>query len=206
MYGFDPGMLHLSKMIHEDIRLYPERGLNGLVSCQVQRAFFPNGLAMYVMGRTLWQKELSYEEFRDDYFHSAYGEEGNLAYEYFEGLRRFPGWGWLLKQAVDLPEVDPRSVQSQIDEATRVIEEFTPVARRNSGQANTSQAQSWKYLQVHLDMARQMLEMIGLKAGSQAEAAAQAWQGLKRFVCEKEMELQPVLDVWLFVNALEAGN
>ncbi len=41
MYAFDPGMLHLSKMIHEDIQLYPERGLNGLVSCQVQRCFLP---------------------------------------------------------------------------------------------------------------------------------------------------------------------
>jgi hypothetical protein len=205
IYGFDPGMLHLSRMIHEDIRLYPSLGLNGLVSCQVQRAFFPNGLAMYVMGRTLWQRELGYEELRSDYFRSAYGEEGGLVFEYFEALARFPGWGWLLKQPADLPEVDLASVQVQIDEAARVIEDFTPVARRNAGLANASQAQSWKYLLVHLEMARQMLEMVGLKVSGQTEAAAQAWQGLKRFVCEREMELQPVLDVWLFVNALESG-
>jgi hypothetical protein len=206
MYGFDPGMLYLSRMIHEDIRLYPSLGLNGLVSCQVQRAFFPNGLAMYVMGRTLWQRELGYEALRNDYFQSAYGEDCGLAYEYFEALAKFPGWGWLLKQAADLPVLDLVSVQSQIDEAVRVIEDFKPVARRNAGLANASQAQSWKYLEAHLEMGRQMLALVGLKMSGQTEAAAQAWQDLKRFVCEREIELQPVLDVWLFVNALEAGN
>ncbi len=51
-----------------------------------------------------------------------------------------------------------------------------------------------------------MLGIIELKVGGQAEAAAQEWQELKRYVCEREMELQRVLDVWLFVNALEAGQ
>ncbi len=206
MYGFDPGMLHLSQMIHEDIRLYPENGLNGLVSCQVQRAFFPNGLAMYVMGRTLWQKELSYEDIRDDYFRSAFGEEGNLACEYFEGLRRFPGWGWLLKQAADLPAVDPEGFKKALDEVSGVVERIGPVVARNLGLANASQAQSWKYLLAHLEMARRMLGIIELKVGGQADAAAQAWQELKSYVCEREMDLQRVLDVWLFVNALEQGQ
>ncbi len=86
---------------------------------------------MYVMGRTLWQTELSFEELVDDYFRSAFGEEGGLVRAYFEALAGFPGWGWLLKQPGDLPELEPDQVKAELDRVSGVVEGFKPVAGRN---------------------------------------------------------------------------
>ena len=54
-------------------------GLNGLISCQVQRAFLPTGFPVYLMGKLLWNDKLSFDEVAEDYFLNAFGQQGENA-------------------------------------------------------------------------------------------------------------------------------
>lgn len=46
----DPGQHEISNILYQDIVNLKKIGLNGFISCQVQRSFFPTGLAMTVLG------------------------------------------------------------------------------------------------------------------------------------------------------------
>ncbi len=47
----------LGQVMHEDMRDLKKLGLNGMVSCQVMRSFWPTGLAMAAMAETLWNAD-----------------------------------------------------------------------------------------------------------------------------------------------------
>ena len=63
----------IAKVLFEDIRSLKKIGLNGFLSCQIQRAFYPSGFAFYLMGRALTDGKASFEEIREDYYASAFG-------------------------------------------------------------------------------------------------------------------------------------
>jgi hypothetical protein len=52
--------------------------LNGMVSDQTQRSFFPTGFGMYVMAKTLWDETAEFETLATDYFRDDYGQDGDL--------------------------------------------------------------------------------------------------------------------------------
>ena len=93
----DPGYYKIARLISEDIKSLKSLGLNGLVTCQVQRAFFPTGLPFYLMGKLLWNDRLIFEEMAEDYFLSAFGYEGKKCYEY---LKTSPGFSPLFQEEI----------------------------------------------------------------------------------------------------------
>jgi hypothetical protein len=82
----DQGYYHVAKLISRDIKDLERIGLNGMLSCQVMRAAFPTGLPQYTMAKTLWNKNLSFEEIKDEYLSCAFGEKAAVVQEYFEKL------------------------------------------------------------------------------------------------------------------------
>ena len=75
-----------ARLIHEDVRLYRENGVNGIIEDGSQRAFFPNGLRFYTYARTLFDTSLSFEEIEEEYLSSAYGEDWRDFRDYLNRL------------------------------------------------------------------------------------------------------------------------
>ncbi|MCM8768773.1 MAG: DUF4838 domain-containing protein [Candidatus Omnitrophica bacterium] len=92
---------NLPEVIYRDMKDLKDLGLNGMLSCQSQRIFWPSGLPMVVMAKTLWNRQVQLEEIRNDYLKHAFGENnGKLVADYFQGL-----YGLLLKsKAADYSE------------------------------------------------------------------------------------------------------
>ena len=65
---FDTAGLELAKRIYEDIEVYRENDINGLIACGSLRSFFPNGFAYYVFARKQYDASLTYEEILEDYY------------------------------------------------------------------------------------------------------------------------------------------
>ena len=82
----DFGYYGVAKTLYEDIRNFESLGLNGLVSCQVQRAFLPTALGMQVMAQTLWDKELSFELETDCALRAEFGSDYALVRDYLKKL------------------------------------------------------------------------------------------------------------------------
>ena len=52
--------LGLARIVSQDMRDLRDLGLNGIISCQALRSFYPLGLAMNVMAETLWNRDVEY--------------------------------------------------------------------------------------------------------------------------------------------------
>ena len=75
------GGIILAKTIYNDAHALKALGLNGYVSCQLQRNFFPTGFPMYVMAAALSDGSRSYEDIKNEYFSAAFGKFGNEIYD-----------------------------------------------------------------------------------------------------------------------------
>jgi hypothetical protein len=194
----DPGYVSIAKVLHEDIRGLKDLGLDGLVSCQVQRAFFPTGLGMAVLGRTLWDRDLSFEEVSSDYFHAAFGEDGEVCLEYCRNLSD-------LFDATHLRNGDsdhgPSGAETY-EEVSETIESFRPTIQRNLTSPDPCHAASWRYLDAHADVCLHLAGALRQRTSGDEEGAGRAWEQTKRIVQEREMELHPALDVYEFTRTV----
>lgn len=84
-YG-DFGYMKIARTIYRDTHFLNRLHLNGYISCQELRAGFPHNFPNYVMGRSLFEPEKSYEELTEEYFSGLYGENWKEVMTYLELL------------------------------------------------------------------------------------------------------------------------
>lgn len=195
---FDPGHFAIAGVIHQDVRSLKEIGLNGLISCQVQRAFMPTGLPMAVMARTLWNQELSFEEIAEDYFLSAFGEDGDRCRELLAGMPN-------LLDELDIWSDRPPGIgiADKLERIARSARQLSRLVEKNKDLPNECQAQSWRYLGIYLEILLMLAQVLSNGVRGKKEEALALWQDLQGFVCEAEDEIQPVFDVFEFIETVE---
>lgn len=82
----DPGYYGFMQVMAEDIRRLPKMGMDGFVSCQVLRSYFPHGYPMYAHARLLWNPARNTDELAREYFAGAFGADGDQARQYVARL------------------------------------------------------------------------------------------------------------------------
>lgn len=194
----DPGYYKVAQLLHLDIRHLKEIGLNGFISCQVQRAFFPTGLGMYVMGRTLWNDMLEFEDIARDYFIHAFGPDGLECQKYLSGLSD-------LFDPTYLRGEKKQTREEAVDRFYRIpgyIDDFKEVIKRNLLLQDPCHAASWRYLKYHADISTFFAMTLQAKAAGDNTRAQSMWNSLQQYVQENEDALQPVFDVCLFIGSV----
>jgi hypothetical protein len=56
----DIGYEYCARNIFQDMRDLRDIGLNGMISCQIQRCYFPTALPLHMMAAALWNRECDY--------------------------------------------------------------------------------------------------------------------------------------------------
>jgi hypothetical protein len=194
----DPGYYNIADILHKDIQNLVNIGLNGFISCQTQRAFFPTGLGMYTMGKTLWNRDLDFDSIKEEYFSAAYGKDGSLVSEYLRKLSVL----FLTVRTMHEDNADRGKVEKGISEIKTAIADFAPVIDRNLAAEDKCIRDSWEYLKVHKEICSNMADIYRAALEGDKKKAAEIWDKTKRLVQEKEDELQTVLDVYLFIVTL----
>ncbi|MEM3426279.1 MAG: DUF4838 domain-containing protein [Thermoproteota archaeon] len=88
-YGFDFLKGDIGKILWQDLRDLDKIGLNGLLSCQTLRAFYPTGVNMKILAETLWNKNVSLEDVKKNYLQAAFGSSAEFVSEYLEKIYSF---------------------------------------------------------------------------------------------------------------------
>lgn len=195
----DPGYTQTAEIISQDMKGLRELGLNGLMSCQVQRAFLPTGLPMVTMGRTLWQACLDFDEIASDYFASAYGSDGWLVRVYLQKLTELFDPVYLRGEKPVLSD----EAASKLSKVARAIDGFRMIIARNLGNSNECRAKSWLYLSHHADLCLPLAAAYRERALGNAGPAREHWEKVTQIVRERENILHPVLDVYQFISTLD---
>lgn len=188
-YG-DAGYYEISRIISKDVKNLRNLGLNGLLSCQQQRTFFPTALPNYVMGRTLWNVEAEFEEVARDYFKYAFGEGWELVKEY-------------LMQVSDIFDMDYWQLESgglnqayseEVIKVCEVVDKFESVALAHQNHEHITENLSWKYILYHLEYTKLFAKALSAKAKGETEKANAYWSEFAHYINRHEDEMQRGFD------------
>jgi hypothetical protein len=194
----DPAHIRISEMLSKDVKALKDIGINGYVSCQVQRVFFPTALPMLAMGLTLWNRDTDFAAMVSDYCKSAYGPDGALVEAYLTKLSDLfdPPYmrgekGWVSEEAA-----------KNLVEIGKVIADFRPVIERNLGIDNKCWAKSWEYLKLHATFCELLAKAYEAVAKDDHEVSAAEWKKALAFTTENHDALQAVFDPFLFPGVM----
>jgi hypothetical protein len=191
----------LARVLHEDLQQLKGMGLDGIVSCQSFRVFYPSGLAMTALAEGLWDPAVAWEPFRERYLEDAFGEHASFADHYLtrvEGLLSTGDDHWRTRpfstaSAAELKEGEAFLLTS-IAEAEQRADNADPV-RRRSLEIIGHHARLLYYV------ARSYQQRL---RGDRAEANAELDQA-KDFLQHTEARFSPYIDVFLaLTNSVEA--
>lgn len=194
----DPGYMKIAKVIYEDIKNLKTIGLNGLISCQIQRVFFPTGFPMYVMASTLWNDTVSFEDLANDYFTSAYGSDGSIVRDYLNKMS-------LLFEPLSLIRERPPSPSflENLVKIKDILNEIEPTIKRNLSLKPEALSKSWLYLDYHRKMEDKFSVILEALFKGNKDYAMKAWEELKLMLQKEEDVLQPVFDLFEFISIFE---
>jgi len=84
-----------------------------------------------------------------------------------------------------------------------VVRAFQPLIERNLAAASDAcRAASWRYLQLHADLCIRFAGVLEARARGEKERSLALWQELVGMVQRQEMALQPVFDVFEFIETI----
>lgn len=193
----DPAQYSIAEVLHEDIRSLKDIGLAGLNSCQVQRAFFPTGLGMTTLGRTLWDSGITFDEVADDYFQAAFGRNGRRVREYLCELSALFNPPVLREE---LSDAEKAAAFGKYDEIPRLVRKFKPIIARGTKLPVPAQARSWRYLEYHAELCVLLSDALRKRALDDSESARKSALAVVDWARRHERRLHRVLDVALFLR------
>lgn len=203
LHFFDQGYVGFLDVLAEDIRRLPTMGLDGFVSCQNQKAFFPHGLPQHAHARLLWNPQQPVEDLARGYFAAAFGAEGGLALEQMKLLSdlfspKYFYAKWQKKSAAEFSDSEHQAVRQKLRQVADSVQRFQPVIDRNLERNDPVHRLSWKYLSVHAGMVVPMAEALCARAeGRTADEAAQ-WKLARQHLIAHEDTIEGVFDVFWF--------
>lgn len=195
------GGLQLAQTIYQDCTRLREMKLNGMISCQRNRASFPTGLCQYVMGQVLFDADVPFEQMVSRYFSSAYGPSADLALEYVRQLSdRFPARYFRNESEV----LSREDYALRFRETEKYITEMAPQLKAAAQRAKGSQFERmWTVLQssvpIHLLTARICAEK---EAGADVERKKALSKELRELVSQTEINIQSDLDGCVFCDVM----
>ena len=195
----DPGYSQNVKVLHDDIENLGALGLNGYVSCQIQRAFVPNGLGMHMMGQTLWAGKTCFDGEADRYYSAAYGPDGSLCRSYFERLSE------AFSPEVLRGEKPLESGAGGFRMIPSIVDEMAATVERNLSAADPCRKRSWEVLKFHGGLCRSLAAVLAARAAGDGKLAAALWEKTRELVCQNERRFQPELDAYEFIRTWEGS-
>ena len=204
---FDISGIEISKLINEDVRVYNEYGIGGIIEDGSQRSFFPTGLAFYTYARSMYDGSLSAYEIAEDYFSAAFGEDWKRFYDYLVRLEnamkyRFCQRKMSVNKKVSLfynPEEAKliATVPSIVSEGRELIKEYYNSDYR-------VRTVSVRLLEHHADFAEMLAAALYEKALGNDEGCAELGEKMRLEFGKREAELEKYYDHCICFRYLKA--
>lgn len=196
-YG-DFGYVKLARVVSGDVKQLKELGLDGYISCQELRAGLPNFFPNYVLGRTLMDADADVNRLLEEYFAAAYGADWPAVADYLSQLSGLSSTDYVNGKGGRRDE----KIAARMEDVRELCLGFTPTldAHRGAGGWVTP---FWEVLSCHRDYVLKLARACRRLARGEDGKAAEDWGAFRQFICEKEPELQPWLDVYRVLEVLE---
>lgn len=199
---YDPGNISTAKTIYEDVVNLKKIGLEGLISCQCQRAFYPTGLAVYTMAKTLWDNNTDFDILVREYFKDAFGESSDKCFDILSTLSELFTPPYFRGEILEPYE----KLTIKYDKVKEVCEQYEVLINDNCNIVNQSKRKSWEYLTYHREITLMMAKMMKYRTEKNMEMVQSTWKELKDYIKMNEDYIQPIFDLYEFIQTFEIMN
>lgn len=190
-YG-DFGYIHIAEIISQDIRKLKQMGLSGYISCQELRVCLPNAFPVYVMGRMLFDGDVTFEELKEEYYSAAYGPGWERVLSYLTELSSLCSCDYFNGKGDRKDQREAAAMQKLIEFADHAQAPGPHGAKGHTAAQNLF----WKYLDYHRDYSLRLGKALMKLAGGNVTEAQECWRQFQHMICERETEFQECLDVY----------
>ncbi|MBQ7015585.1 MAG: DUF4838 domain-containing protein [Firmicutes bacterium] len=191
-HASDPGYERCAKNVFQDMQQLHKIGIQGMLSAQVHRVFYPTALPFNMMAAALWDETCDYEEKALAYYEAAFGEDGKLVHEYLSEISDL-----MLVYVNPALSFEKKQIQppfcKDYDRIKQVIEDFAPVIRRNAAIPGCYQ-EDWQILEIHIDYVKMFVRCYELAELGDWEGCHKQVYELLDYVNRNEIKLQKVQD------------
>ena len=196
-HNLDLGGYSTARVLFEDMKNLDMLGLNGMMSCQCQRAFFPTGLSMFAMGEALWNKSSSFEDVAASYYSDLFGEHGDKMHSYFKTLSIMFDPSYLRGEK---PVISKESAE-QYTNIYYVINEMLPFLHNSlRKEKDPCRKKTWQALIIHGQLCIYMAGIFALRADGEKELALKQWEIAKDYILRMEPVIHDLFDIDFFVS------
>lgn len=190
----DAGGEGIAKTIHTDIKNLKKLGLNGFISCQLQRNACPSAIAMTIMGKTLWNRNTDFSDTKTALYKNTFGSDYEVLIPYFETLSSAFDIGHIRSQV----PTDRNDFILRMQHAVEMLCEYEDIIKAHLDTKNAAQRSSWKFLDAHRKIYGILGEGILAHLNGDAEKAQELYKKSVEVSWSLEDELQPVLDSFFY--------
>lgn len=196
---YDLSGLMQAKLIHEDVKLYKENDVNGIIEDGSQRSFFPHGLSFYTYARTLFDTSLSYEEIEEDYLSHIYGENWKEFRDYLKKIYEALPFEYFSRDEV--AKVGGHH-QPEMEERIAKIREITKEGRllieKNSTCEYHVQALALNLLKFHADFCDMISDWMCANARGDVPRAKELYEIARVELGKRESAFERYYDHYLY--------
>ncbi len=191
----DAGGEGIAKVAYTDIKNFDSLGMNGLISCQLQRNSFPTSIAMTTMAKVLWNNDVKFEDIKRELYESTFGEDAaDKLCDYFATLSRAFDVGAIRGQRI----FDREEFKAKMETAVKAMDNIKSLIDAHKSCDDPCHKESWEILELH----RKAYSLIGkavlAKLAYDEDTAAKLITEAQAVVWENEDKLQSVVDSMYF--------
>ncbi len=193
----DLSNMQTARVLHRDIQMLADLGMNGFISCQLQRVAFPTGVGLCVMAATLWDRDAEFDALTADYFSAAFGPYGALVGAFLGQVSKVLDPTYLRGE-----KTDHRSEALKLDDMRHLLK-VLPLVTKNADTSTPCRAASWRYLDVHAMVLDRLALAYLARAQGDMPKANEHWAALLADLSARLPGLQHVLDTYQMRTTLE---
>ncbi len=207
----DPAHMRIARETHRDMRGLENVAFQGCMNDQTHRMYLPTSLPLLLMGETLFDKDLDFEAYTNDYFDAAFGTDGAAVRDYLETLSELfcpANLRGSAKNSVEDTGINSREnkapihgnawAAAQFAKIPAVLEDFAPVITRNMAHPDAARRLSWVYLYYHAEICQYLSRIYELAARDQMDEARAVLYKMEIYLSQVEMDIHEGFDLFLF--------
>jgi hypothetical protein len=194
---------YIARLYHEDLQHLKGMGLDGIVSCQSFRVFYPSGLAVTALAEALWDPDVPWDEMRGRYLAAAFGEHAAFAGEYLATLESFLEPGDPHRRVMPLSNADAIKLaacaaflESSLAEMQAWQETETDRARRKS----------FDLLGHHATWLQSIVRAYQARRAGDAEEAERQFEAAADYLRRTEPKYSTYIDTMLALRVVERAK
>ena len=190
----DPGQVKAARVLHADLAGLERLGMRGFISCQSQRPFYPTGLLMEIMGRTLWDKTAGFDRLADEYFKDLFGGQGAGVRKYLENISRHFDSRYLRGERPSLAA--RRGAVAGWQKIAGIIDSMRPVIIKGMKDKDKVRAAAWKILDAHGHYTAALAKVHLARELRDAKRLGLAWKHFSALLDRQCRRHHQVFDFW----------